>query len=499
MKREPIIILGVPIDRLTMDQTVEQIFHLVDCYAHDGRPRLVCTVNADFLTNTLSWNLRKSSHPELQKILRRADLTTADGMPLVWASRLLGPALSERVTGADLVPCIAREAAVRGKSLYLLGGNPGAAEKAAARLQQANPGLKIAGWDSPFVHIQGMRLPESYEGDSGIVEKINESGADILLIAFGNPKQEMWFERNRDRLKVPVSIGVGGTFDFIAGSVSRAPLWMQNAGMEWLWRLSRDPARLWKRYLIDLLKIGSLLWPSVFFHQYTRMTTPHGYLKKCKNEIVSRHGSRGAREYLHVVLPGILDAGSAERIQSLVPRKPAAHLILDFSEVGFADSAGLGIILNIILLMDASAFGVFFVGLSKGMRKNLRYNRLYDLVSRREYHTLDDALRALDKADRNPSLRYELEKNGTRITLRLQGELCMPDIPHDLVRIFSSNRDKSAWEIDLGGLRFIDSAGIVFLFHLKQALKEKGKSCSLIRAGGDVARMLKVTGARAFL
>ena len=176
MKSEPIIILGVPIDRLTMDQTVEQIFHLVDCYAHDGRPRLVCTVNADFLANTLSWNLRKSSHPELQKILRRADLTTADGMPLVWASRLLGPALSERVTGADLVPCIAREAAVRGKSLYLLGD--GAADKAAARLQQANPGLKIAVGTRPS-SISRMRLPKSYEGDSGIVEKINESGADI--------------------------------------------------------------------------------------------------------------------------------------------------------------------------------------------------------------------------------------------------------------------------------------------------------------------------------
>ncbi|MCK9264768.1 MAG: WecB/TagA/CpsF family glycosyltransferase [Deltaproteobacteria bacterium] len=499
MKREPVIILGVPIDRLTMDQTVEQIFHLVECYARDSRPRLVCTVNADFLANTLGWNLRESSHPELQRILRRADVATADGMPLVWASRLLGPALSERVTGADLVPRIASEAAGKGRSIYLLGGNPGAAEKAAGILEQANPGLKIAGWDSPFVHTRGTKLPESYEDDSGIVGRINESRADILLIAFGNPKQEIWFERNRDRLKVPVSIGVGGTFDFITGSTHRAPLWMQNAGMEWLWRLSRDPARLWKRYLIDLLKIGALLWPSVLFYQHARATAPHGYLRKCKNGIVSRHGSTESGEFHHIVLPGVLDAGSAERIRALVPRKPTAHLILDFSEVGFTDSAGLGFLLNIILLMDASAFGVFFAGLSEDMKKNLKYNRLYDLVSCREYRDVDHALHALDEMIETPPPQYELEKNGQRIILRLSGELCVSRVPHDLIRILVSDEGKTECEVDLSRLRFIDSAGIVFLFHLKQALEEKGKPCFLKGAAGDVAQMLKVAGARALL
>ncbi len=499
MKRESVIILGVPIDRLTMDRAVERIFHLVERYSHDGRPRLVCTVDADFLANTLSWNLRKSSHPELQRILRRADVATADGIPLVWASRLLGPALGERVTGADLVPRIVQEAARRGRSIYLLGGKPGAAQKAADKLKQANPDLKIAGWDSPFVHIRGIRLPESYENDNGIVNRINESKADILLIAFGNPKQEIWFERNRERLKVPVSIGVGGTFDFIAGSVSRAPLWMQKAGTEWLYRLSRNPARLCRRYLIDLFKIGVLLWPSILFHQHSRATAPHGYLRTCRNEVVSRHGSRGPREYLHIVLPGVFDAGSAERIQALVPRKPTAHLILDFSEVGFTDSTGLSFLLNLILFMDASAFGVFFVGMNEGMRKNLKYNRLYDLVSHREYHAVDDALRALDAVSGTPPAQYELKMNGNGIILRLSGELCVSSVPHDLIRILVTHENKTECEIDLSRLRFIDSAGVVFLSKIKQTLEEKGKPCSLKGAGGDVARMLKVTGARALL
>jgi len=102
----------------------------------------------------------------------------------------------------------------------------------------------------------------------GSIEHINRSNADILLIAFGNPKQEIWFDRNRDRLKVPVSIGVGGTFEFITGSVARAPQWMQKAGIEWIFRIVQDPKRLWKRYFVGLFKFGLLIWPAILYYRF---------------------------------------------------------------------------------------------------------------------------------------------------------------------------------------------------------------------------------------
>jgi N-acetylglucosaminyldiphosphoundecaprenol N-acetyl-beta-D-mannosaminyltransferase len=212
MTRDTIVILGIPIDNLDMDETVERIFDLIEASRQDGRVRQVATVNVDFVVNTLTWRLSRSRHPELIDILRRADLVTPDGMPIIWTSRMLGTPLKERVTGADLVPRLAQAAARQGKSLYFLGGQGDVGQQAARKLQAQFPDLKVVGADSPFVRIEGEALTGEAVKDQEVVERINRSGADILLIGFGNPKQEVWFERNRSRLQVPVSIGIGGTY-----------------------------------------------------------------------------------------------------------------------------------------------------------------------------------------------------------------------------------------------------------------------------------------------
>ena len=142
-----IVLLGIPVDDLTMDQTVERIMDMTEMYSRDACPKYVATVNVDFMVNALSWSPGHIRHPELIEILRRADLITADGMPVVWTSRLLGSPLKERVTGADLVPRLAKEAARSGKSIFLLGGNNGVGEQAAQVLKNRHHGLKIAGTD----------------------------------------------------------------------------------------------------------------------------------------------------------------------------------------------------------------------------------------------------------------------------------------------------------------------------------------------------------------
>ena len=270
MRHETIIILGIPVDNLTMDETLGSIFNMIEDYAVDGRPRQVATVNVDFVVNTLTWRLKNIRHPELLDILRRADMVTADGMPIVWASKLLQIPLKERVTGADLVPRLAEEAAKRQKPLYFLGGRGDVGQKAAEVLKGPYPELKVAGVYSPFVHVEGEAIAEAEDGDETIVERINRSGADILLIGFGNPKQEVWFDRNRDKLTIPVSIGIGGTYEFIVGSVARAPEWMQRLGMEWLFRITQDPKRLIKRYFVGLFKFGIMIWPAIVYYRYRK-------------------------------------------------------------------------------------------------------------------------------------------------------------------------------------------------------------------------------------
>jgi N-acetylglucosaminyldiphosphoundecaprenol N-acetyl-beta-D-mannosaminyltransferase len=175
-----------------------------------------------------------------------ADLSLADGAPIVWASHLLGAPLPEKVSGSDLLLPLLDRAAARGWRVFLLGALPGVADTAADRLRER--GVGVAGTAAPFVRIgPGER---DQEGDAAI-EVIRAARPDLVLVAFGAPKQELWMHRRRGTLAPAVLVGVGAGLDFLAGRVRRAPKWVSHAGLEWLWRLGREPRRLWRRYLVD--------------------------------------------------------------------------------------------------------------------------------------------------------------------------------------------------------------------------------------------------------
>lgn len=207
---------------------------------------LIVTPNVDHVVSMLK-------DTEMFELYSRAMFCFADGMPLVWFSKLLrGKSLPERATGADLLPEIARLAARNGQKLFFLGGMPGVAETAAIKLKQSNPALNVAGTYSP---------PFGFDKDGveseRIVKMINDSGADILFVGVGAPKQEKWAAQYMDQLNVGPILGVGASFDFAAGTIKRAPVWVQRIGMEWSWRLMQEPGRLWKRYI---LKDSQFVW-----------------------------------------------------------------------------------------------------------------------------------------------------------------------------------------------------------------------------------------------
>jgi N-acetylglucosaminyldiphosphoundecaprenol N-acetyl-beta-D-mannosaminyltransferase len=230
-----VLVAGVPIDRLDMDGALAR---LRAALAGD-RLAQVATVNLDFL-------VRAQRHVELREVLDRSELNVADGAPVVWLSRLLGRPVPTRVAGADLVPLLVVDAASRGAGVFLLGGADGVAEAAAARLTRTTPGLRIAGCHAPPL------APLDEMDSDHIVDLIDRSGAEVLLVALGNPKQELWIARHRHRLPgVRVAVGVGCVFDLWAGRSQRAPAWMRRFGLEWLHRLVSEPRRLFGRYATD--------------------------------------------------------------------------------------------------------------------------------------------------------------------------------------------------------------------------------------------------------
>jgi lipopolysaccharide heptosyltransferase II len=226
-ERPPTVrILGVPVHGVTFAGLLETIERLIG----SRRAHQIATVNPEFVM--------AARHDSIfQVILERATLCLPDGVGLLWAARWLGGRLPERVTGSDGVPLIAARAAEEGWRLFLLGAAPGVAERTAAILSERYPELRVAGT------YAGSPAAEEEEE---IVALVNESAADILLVAYGAPKQDKWIARNLPRLRVGVAMGVGGSFDFISGEAVRAPVWMQRLGLEWLHRLVREPWR-WRR------------------------------------------------------------------------------------------------------------------------------------------------------------------------------------------------------------------------------------------------------------
>ena len=227
-------------DRVTMGSAVRRIVKMAK---RRDRARYVCTGNLDHLVIA-------DHDPEFRAAYRGADLVVADGAPVVWLSKLARRAtesvLPERVAGSDLFWELAAASAKTKVRLFLLGGVEGAADAAAAAIKARYPKARIAGtYCPPFATFN------TDEEQAKIKQVVRAARPDILLVAFGAPKQEKWIVKNKDALGVPVSIGVGGSFEMAAGILERAPVWVQNVGMEWFYRFAQQPQRLFRRYFVD--------------------------------------------------------------------------------------------------------------------------------------------------------------------------------------------------------------------------------------------------------
>ncbi len=221
-----ITILGVPIHDVTMNETLD----LIGRFIVEGGPHQICTVNPEFI-------MAAQYDDEFMRVLNRATLNIPDGVGVLWAARRMGHRLRERVGGSDLVGHIAARAAVTGWRIFLLGAAAGVAEQAAIRWRSMYPGVNIVGtWaGAPVI-----------EQEAEIIDRITSVAPDILMVAYGAPKQDKWIARNLVSLGVQVAMGIGGSLDFIVGTQKRAPKWMQRVGLEWLYRLIREPWR-WRR------------------------------------------------------------------------------------------------------------------------------------------------------------------------------------------------------------------------------------------------------------
>ena len=231
--------LNTEIDNLTMQESLEIIDELIN----RKNPSYVVTPNVDHI-------VKLEEDKEFQEVYENADLILTDGMPLIWISKIKKTPIKEKVSGSDLFPKVCELASKKGYKLFLLGAAEGVADKAARNLKDKYEGLNIVGTYSPSYGFE-----KKEDEIQHIIDIVRNVKPDILAVGLGAPKQEKFIYKYKDELNVSVSLAIGASIDFEAGNVNRAPKWMQRVGLEWFYRLCKEPKRMFKRYLIDDLKI----------------------------------------------------------------------------------------------------------------------------------------------------------------------------------------------------------------------------------------------------
>lgn len=234
--------MNTEIDNLTMSETLEAIDSLIQ----KNRNAYVVTPNVDHI-------IQLERGGELCDVYRSADLILTDGKPLLWIAKWYGTPIKEKISGSDLFPLLCKLAAQKGYKMFFLGAAEGVAARAAENLKRKYPGLQVVGTYSPPYGFE----KNEYEL-AKIEQMITQVHPHILIVGLGCPKQELFILHNKDRLGVPISLGLGASLDFEAGNIKRAPRWMADHGLEWLFRITQDPKRMAKRYLVDDRKILSL-------------------------------------------------------------------------------------------------------------------------------------------------------------------------------------------------------------------------------------------------
>lgn len=245
---EKVNIGGTYISNITLNDTIDIFTQAIE----QGHKKRICVIPV----NCIVW---ASENASLQHIYNTADLALCDGVPIIWLSKLLGTPLKGRVTGLDLLPKFTQVCAQKHFSLFLLGAKPGVGTKLAEHFKASYPGLHICGTYTP-----PMAARFSDEENERMIEMINTQSPDILWVSLSAPKQDYWIAEHFDKLNAKVVIGVGGAFEVSAGLIARAPVWMQKAGLEWLFRFLQEPGRLFHRYFIEAPKIIPLILKQLF-------------------------------------------------------------------------------------------------------------------------------------------------------------------------------------------------------------------------------------------
>lgn len=323
-------------------------------------------------TPNLNFLIASQNDAEFRDSVIQSDLVVADGMPLIWIAKLLRIPIRERVAGSSLFEVLREQDAANPISVYFFGGPDGVAETAAKKINQIKGGLSCVGYQSPgFVSVEAM-------SDASRIDQINASNADFLVVSLGAKKGQSWIVKNLLKIKAPIISHLGAVVNFEANKLKRAPNWMQNTGLEWLWRIKEEPG-LWNRYWQDGLALLKLLITTVIPHALWLAFNQRRLEQSSQNKLV--HLECDASTCRLIISGEVLDPVTSE-IRSLLRHASLqkTDVVLDLTDAEYLGSGFLGLLLLLKKNLDKHALKLNVVGVQPRMKRLLKWNGLTDLI-----------------------------------------------------------------------------------------------------------------------
>ncbi len=470
--RAPIAILGVPFDNVTTPETLTLIGEMVT----SGQPHYGATANVDFIVQAME-------DVELRHILFDAHLVLADGMPIVWASNFLGNPLPERVTGSGMIPQLLALAEEKGWKVFFLGGTEQSVAAAAEKTRAKHPRLQLVGaYSPPFKPLLEM-------DHAAILHRIRETKPDILLVAFGCPKQEKWISMNYREAGVPFTVGVGATIDFLAGTFQRAPAWMQKSGTEWIFRMLQEPKRLVSRYGKDV-RVFTLAILRQWWQLRVRKSPPPA----AKSEVVpDPFGNFVIRAPVRLGAAEA-QAGRAEWLRAT----ENGQVMFDLSDTVFTDSTGIGVLIRLRKRARELGHHFFLIAPRPPVEAALKLMKLDEFFTVQT--SVAGARILMESIARAPAVTSGVQE--AELQIRWAGEITALNAIELGVGTESELSQTSPGMtvvIDLSRVTFVDSTGIGLMLRFKKNLKRRDICLKYVNPIESVRNVLRHTRLEEYL
>ncbi|MBS3809431.1 MAG: STAS domain-containing protein [Desulfobacterales bacterium] len=484
------VILGIPIDNLDLNETIARIFTLAEDYELDGRPRTAVLVDIDTVI-CLNAGFQNVYDPDgrLINMLRQSDLMIPAGLPVAWAARIVGTRLKRRFSGEQLFRIFLSCAEKKEKSIFLPGNGTGSSQDAVQVIKQTHPDLKIAGTPAPAESKpRDLRDP--------LLEKINASATDFLILDVQEPATGAWFEKYRYRLYVPLTIVVIGTQGLIQAGRKKSP-----DRIHPFYPGKTAPGLpvllpgIWKRFFYTSMMFGLTIMPLVLYQQYKQLAYKLFRTKAPVTSVKSHFSKSGRGIALRVIsLPDPLDASVVEEIKQEIKHliEIASKVVLDFSAVNFMDSSGLGLLLSLWRTAAAKDREIFIINIRPPVYRFLRLSRTLDFFEKNMCENIDDVIDMLCRRSDSAPFYYLALIRGNAAVFHMYGELdASRVIDMDFNAVIDTIGEKHA-VFNLYGLDFIDSSGMQFFVKIHRYTAANGRTCILCGLREHVYQVFRI-------